>query len=112
MGSKVWEKSKNKPDWIDVTALCKAIESLHGVAVALVLRSGIFSGPAITWDILCLDMGKDANVMGQAILGLSGEWPCPEHETLEACLFAGLYAADSKLSSELWKQSGLPFTAE
>jgi hypothetical protein len=112
MGSKPWEKSKSTPDWTDVSALCKAIEALHGVAVALVLRSGVFSGPIVLWDILCLDQGEDANVMGQAVLGLSGEWPCPEHADLVSCLFAGLYTADSKLCSELWKQSKLPFTAE
>lgn len=112
MGNKKWDASRNSPDWTDVMALCKAIESLHGVSVALVLQSGVFSGPAVEWSILCLHQGGDANVMGQAVLGLSGEWPCPEHATLEACLFGGLYTADSKLSSELWQQSKLPFTEQ
>lgn len=112
MGGKTWAESKNKPDWTDIMALCKAIESLHGVNVAVVLRSGIFSGPAIIWDILCLSQDEAANVMGQALLGLSGEFPCPEHKDLESCLFAGLYSADSELSGKLWKQSKLPFTAE
>lgn len=92
--------------------LCKAIESLHGVSIALVLRSGVFTGPEVTWDILCLHQGEGANVMGQAVLGLQGAWPCPEHKSLETCLFAGLYNADSKLSSVLWEQSKMPFTAE
>lgn len=112
MGAKTWEKPPVGPDWTDVFVMMKAIEELHRVLVTACFTSTVYDGPAGILVIAAYSMQDDAPVMGTPVMAMSGVWPCPEHKTLEACLYAGLYRLDSGLSEKVWQQIKLPFTAE
>lgn len=112
MGAKSWEKQQNAPDWTDIFCLMKAIESLHSVVVTLTLSSTVFEGPLGIAVLTAYHVPEEASVLGQPILAMSGEYPCPEHKDLVSCVFAALYSLDAALTKKLWKQSQLPFTAE
>lgn len=106
--SKKWGESASGPDWTDVFVMMKAIESLHGVLVTVTFTSTVFDGPAGIMAIAAYSQPKDASVMGQPVMAMSGEWPCKEHKDLVACLFAGLYQLDGELSKKMWVQSSMP----
>lgn len=112
MGAKSWEKPQNRPDWTDIFCLMKAIESLHSVVVTMSMCSTVFDGPLGMITLTAFHVPKEASVLGQPILGMSGEYPCQEHRDLESCVFAALYLLDSRLTEKLWQQSQLPFTAD
>jgi len=107
-----WPAPQNKPDWTDVICLMKAIESLHSVVVTLCVTPGAYDGPAAFTTLAAYHVPEEASVLGQAILAMSGEFPCPEHKDLCTCVFSGLYRLDELLSRKLWQQSNLPFTRE
>lgn len=92
---------------MDVTALMAAINLMHRVSVSVLLMSGDTSGASMRVGITVARVGEDASVMGVPVLALSGEFPCKEHTTLQACVFAGLYRIDSEISRQLYKQSEL-----
>jgi hypothetical protein len=112
MGSKQWQKSQNGPDWMDIRTTMEAIGLLHRVNVVLTLTPGAHTGSPFTWHFTCVAMDTDASVMGQCVVDLSGEWPCKDHADLSHCLYAGLLSLDYSLSSKVWQQNKLPFTAE
>jgi len=113
MGSK-WREPKNTPDWTDTFTIMRAIEGLHSVTVFVTLTAGTYDGPTGYTTICAQRTAKqgEASVLGEPVLVLSGEWPCPNHKEYVACLYAALLELDSKLSSKLWAQLELPFTAE
>lgn len=90
----------------------KALEELHSVSVVMALCPGAFNGPSGMLTISARKVGLDASVLGSYVAALSGEYPCKEHKSLEACVFAGLYHLDHELSAKVWKQLPLPGTGE
>lgn len=92
---------------MDVAALMAAIEVMHRTTVVLCLQVSDTSGASFAVSVAVVESGEDASVMGQAVLGISGAWPCKEHTTLQACVFAGLYKLDGEISRQLYKQSEL-----
>ena len=113
MGVK-WGETKSSPDWTDVFTTMKAIEDLHGVQLMVTLTAGIFDGPAGFTTIAAMKVAKrgEASVLGEPVLALCGEWPCPTHRDYVACLYAALLSIDSRLGSKLWEQMQMPFTAD
>jgi hypothetical protein len=113
-GGTKWREPKSMPDWTDIAGLLRAIETLHCVTVMVTLTPGIFEGPSMYTTIAAFHAAKvgEASVLGEPCLVLCGEWPCPDHKDYCACLMSALYTLDSKLSSKLWEQIKLPFTAE
>ena len=112
MGNSKWPVSQSKPDWTDIIALMKAIEKMHDVLVTLCVTPGGFVGPQGYITFSAYHVPGEASVLGQAILAMSGEFPCPVHGDLATCAFAGLYQFDEELCAKLWQQSKLPFTQE
>jgi len=113
MGTK-WREPKNSPDWTDVFTLMRAIEGLHSVTVFITLTAGTYDGVTGYTTIFAqhtAPMGE-ASVLGEPVAVLAGEWPCPQHKDYVACLYSALMEMDSKLSSKMWKQATLPFTAQ
>jgi len=113
MGTK-WRESKNMPDWTDVFTVMKAIEGLHSVTCFVTMTSAVFDGPA---GFITIAMHRtapigEASVLGEPCLVTSGEWPCKDHSDLPSCLYAALLNCDQLLSTKLWHQLILPFTAE
>ena len=107
MGAKSWEKSSSGPDWTDVLITMKAIEEFHSVSVTFTLVPGVFAGPAGMLTIAVRSVSKDASIMGSVVLAMSGEWPCKDHQSMEACVYAGLLTIDGTLSSKVWEQKTL-----
>ena len=112
MGANQWPKSQNKPDWTDVIVMMRALETLHNVVITWCLTPGGYAGPSAFSTLAAYHVPQEASVMGQAILAMSGEFPCKEHADLASCVYAGLYQMDSALSSKLWYQMQVPFTPE
>lgn len=108
-----WRNPQNAPDWTDIFTVIRAIEALHSVTLFVTLTAGTFDGPS-GYTTVCArntsEVGK-ASVLGEPVFILSGEWPCPHHKDYAACLYAALLEMDSQLSSKLWKQATMPFTA-
>lgn len=113
MGSK-WREPKNSPDWTDIFTLMRAIEALHSVTCFVTMTSAVFDGPAGFITIACHKTAPigEASVLGEPCLVSSGEWPCPDHSDLPSCLYGALLSCDGMLSTNLWHQLELPFTAE
>jgi hypothetical protein len=112
MGAKQWEKPPSGPDWMDCFAVMRSIEESHSVLVTVCFTSTVYNGPAGITVIAAYSMGKEGSVMGTPVLAMSGEYPCPLHGELSHCIYAGLLQLDTGLSTKLWEQSKLPFTAE
>jgi len=110
MRKPVWPALQSKPDWTDVIVMMRAIETLHGVVVTWCLTPGGYDGPSAFSTLAAYHVPQEASVMGQAILAMSGEFPCREHGDLASCVYSGLYQLDGALTSKLWKQSNQPFT--
>ncbi len=112
MGTK-WREQSSSPDWTDVFTLMKAVEGLHSVTVFVTLTAGIYDGVAGYTTIFAQHTAKsgEASVLGEPVAILCGEWPCPSHKDYAACLYSALLEMDSRLSSKVWEQSTLPFTA-
>ena len=108
MGSRKWQESQPGPDWTDIRATMAALEAVHGVVVTICLGTGDPSGASFETHLLALGYGKDASVLGTPCMGLSGAWPCKDHKTLEACLYAGLIKLDDAISKGAYKQSEFP----
>jgi len=107
MGAKSWEKQPHGPDWTDVLITMKAIEDCHSVSVTFTLVPGVFAGPAGMLTIAARSVSKDASVLGSVVLAMSGEWPCKDHQNMEACVYAGLLTIDTALSKKVWEQKTL-----
>jgi len=107
-----WPEPQSKPDWTDVVVMMRAIEGLHNVVITLCLTPGGFDGPAAFTTLAAYHVPEEASVLGQAILAMSGEYPCLVHEDLATCVYAGLYQMDAELSKKLWEQVQVPFTRE
>jgi len=112
MGDKSWRATSPGPDWMDLTATMRAIETLHSVSVMVGLHCYPGSAGGAMWHITALYVGKDASLLGACVAALSGEWPCKDHRQVEHCLYAGLIRLDHELSQKVWEQNSLPFTAE
>lgn len=107
MGAKKWEGLSSGPDWTDVLITMKAIEDFHNVSVSFTLVPGVFAGPAGMLTIGARSLSADASVLGSVILAISGEWPCPDHKDLTACVYAGLLTIDHALAKKVWEQKTL-----
>ena len=112
MGAKQWRGSQSKPDWTDVIVMMRALEGMHHIVITWCLTPGGYDGPSAYSTLAAYHVPQEASVMGQAILAMSGEYPCHVHEDLASCVYAGLYEMDAQLSKEVWKQMRLPFTEE
>jgi hypothetical protein len=112
MGDKSWRESSTGPDWTDVTTTMQAIEELHNVSVTIGLHCLPGTAGASVWHLTSLYVGRDASVLGALVGDMSGEWPCKDHSKVEHCLYAGLIQLDHLLSTKMWEQNILPFTAE
>lgn len=112
MGTK-WRDAQNKPDWTDIFTVMRAIEGLHSVTVFVTLTAGVFDGPSgfITIFAQHTSAMGEASVLGEPVMCSCGEWPCKDHKDFATCLYGALLELDSQLSSKLWAQSTLPFTA-
>lgn len=112
MGNK-WREPSHSPDWTDIFTLMKAIEDLHSVTVFVTMTAGVFDGPTGFTTMCAQKTAKrgEASVLGEPVIVLCGEWPCPHHRDYVACLYAALLDLDSKLSAKLWEQLDMPFTA-
>lgn len=107
MGAKNWESSWSGPDWTDVLISMKAIEDFHSVSLTITVVPGVFAGPAGMLTIAARSVSRDASVLGCVVLAMSGEWPCKDHKTMEACMYAGLLTIDHALTGKVWEQKTL-----
>lgn len=114
MGGTKWREPKNSPDWIDIFSLLRAVEGCHSVVVTVTLSAAVLDGPAGFTTVTAFKVQErgDASVLGVPALALAGEWPCPEHRDYASCLYSALLELDGRLSTKLWEQLNLPFTAE
>jgi hypothetical protein len=109
-----WREPKNSPDWTDIFTTMRAIEQLHSVTVFITMTAGVYDGPSGFTTLAARKEEKlgEASVLGAPVIVSSGEWPCRTHKDFAACLYAALLEMDAQLSSKLWKQMQMPFTAE
>lgn len=99
-GNNPWVKQSSGPDWMDVMSMMSALEVLHRVSIKFCAGPGPFHGPYVLYTLTALEMGKEASVLGQYAVTVSGEWPCKEHKELTACVFAGLFRLDHILTGQ------------
>lgn len=113
MGTK-WGAQQYSPDWTDVMVAMKAVEELHQVTLIVSTTTGVFGGPSgyTTLSAHARSKTGEASILGSPVIALSGEWPCKDHKDFYACLLSAVYSIDSALSSKVWEQKKLPFTAE
>jgi len=102
-----WQASSNGPDWTDVLITMKAIEDCHNVSVVFSLAPGLFAGPAGMLTVSARQLGKDASVLGSYLAAISGEWPCPDHRDMAACVYAGLLRLDHEIDKKVAEQKTL-----
>lgn len=107
MRKKLWQESSSGPDWVDVVMLAKAIETMHGVNVVIGLVATPFTGPLFETHISAVKHESPASVVGAPVLDTRGAWPCPEHKTLQACIFDGLYKLDFAISKQFYSQENM-----
>lgn len=107
MARKSWQELPSGPDWMDVYYMMQAIESLHGCMVVITLGLAALGGPGGSTTIAAIRTPKEASVLGQQVLAISGEWPCRDHKDLCACVFAGLYELDAEITKNWWEQKTL-----
>jgi hypothetical protein len=98
MGDKAWRASSDGPDWMDVISTLKAVEGLHGVTVTIGLHSVPGYGLVSMWHLTAVQADRDASVLGNSVMDLSGEYPCKDHSRVEHCLYAGLLRLDHELT--------------
>jgi hypothetical protein len=91
-------KSTSGPDETDVIGMMMAIGSLHSGHVELNVRQdGIgFSPSVVTSCQMHFNVLPGSSL--PEIVGVEGKWPCPEHQTLWAHLYDGLYKLDFAIS--------------
>lgn len=107
MNKKLWAKSTNGPDEIDVMALLTAISAVHEGRVEIVLRrNGIGFSPSVM--VTCratFDVVDGSSLPAQVIV--ENGWPCSEHQTLWAHIYDGLHRLDSAIQTS-YEQMNLP----
>jgi len=113
-GGSRWREPNHSPDCTDIFAVIRALEQLHSVTVFVTLSPAVYDGPGGYTTISAYKTAKhgEASVLGEPAIISSGEWPCPQHKDYAACLYSALLAMDGQLSSKMWEQINLPFTAE
>lgn len=91
---KGWEKSTNGPDWMDVEAAIRAIDSVHlGQTTVTISALGIGATGGLSIEILTrwpTLPGAD----GVTEVSSRSSWPCTECATLAAHLLGGVYRHD------------------
>jgi len=103
-----WEKSTNGPDWIDVEMMMRAISVMHSGQVGLTVlprgigaTGGLSTAVSIMWDTLPgSKITEDVAVIR--------DWPCSQHSTFAAHVFALLHELDFKIgqtykNEKLWE---------
>jgi len=99
-------KSSNGPDWTDVEMMLRSLSSLHsGHAGFTVLPSGTGSNGGLS--VACSMMFE--KLPGSSLpdcVSTESKWPCADHATLAAHVFAGLHALDFEIS-KVYKQESL-----
>lgn len=103
-GKSQWASSSSGPDWTDVAMLIHAIQTMHRVTIAIGMTGSRFTGPALQTHISAVKHDDPASLAGSRVLDMRGEWPCPEHKDLVACIFDGLYKLDFEISKRLYEQ--------
>lgn len=111
-GKSQWDVSSNGPDWTDVSAVMRAVGDLHNVVITFCLGNGAFDGPSLYGVLSAISVPKEGTVLGQPILSIQVEYPCKDHKEITACVYAALLQMDYVLTSKVWDQSQLPFTAD
>ncbi len=103
-----WEDSSKGPDWIDVEMMLRSLSVLHsGVAGFTVLPVGIGSSGGLS--VACsmmFDLLPGSSL--PEIVSTASNWPCVDHASFAAHVFAGLHALDFEISKvykneALWK---------
>jgi len=103
-GKTPWQSVSSGPDWTDIEAMMRSIEAVHGGKCGLLLSpDGIGSTGGYRVDLL-LEQDMLPSTGAPGAIGIEQRWPCREHRTLEACVFAGLYRLDFAVA-EAYKQS-------
>jgi len=102
-------KSENGPDWTYVEMMMRSLSALHsGLAGFTVLPDGIGSTGGLS--VACSMMF--AVLPGSSlppVVSTVSTWPCNDHKTLAAHVFAGLHKLDWEISKvykneKLWQQ--------
>lgn len=108
-------KSTSGPDEIDVLSMMTAMQTLHSGRVELVvsLAGPGFSIGANTALRMYFDVLPGSSL--PPIVEVSKPWPCADHRTLLAHLYAGLYQLDFEISKvyrqeTLWGEVPAPAT--
>lgn len=95
------------PDWIDVEALLRAIDALHGGKTGLLISAeGIGGGTGLrteVYTVLELLPGSDQVVEVKT----ESVWPCGSGATLVNHIFQGLYRHDYEVC-QAYRQEKLP----
>lgn len=96
------------PDGEDVYATIMAVQSFHGVRIAV--RIETHTADAYTGLEVCVDIIRrwKANVAGTPEHTQRERWPNNSHTTLEATIFMMLHRADSWCAKHVWTQSMYP----
>jgi len=103
-----WEESTKGPDWTDVETMARSIGTYHSASVSVIISPrGIGAGGGLSTDVVCTFDVLPGSSLPPGV-GCLSYWPCPEHATLAAHVFAQLFDLDHKIAeiyerSELWK---------
>jgi hypothetical protein len=108
MGAKrQWAQSTNGPDWTDIEAMMRALESVHTGEVVLTVSTvgiGATGGMALSAHHVLATLGEDATHTG---CGVDTLWPNRQHTTLEAAVYELLYRLDFAIGDH-YQQEKIP----
>lgn len=101
-------KSMIGPDWTDVEMMLRSLSALHsGNAGFTVLPRGTGSTGGLSVACSIMFNVLPGSSLPQTV-STESSWPCNDHATLSAHVFAGLHRLDFEISKvyrneELWK---------
>jgi len=105
---KGWEKSTTGPDWVDVEMMLRSLSGLHsghGAVSILPFGTGSSGGLSVACTMR-FDVLPGSSLPSGVIT--ESNWPCTEHSSLAAHVFAGLHDLDYEISKvyrneKFWK---------
>jgi hypothetical protein len=103
-----WEEPTTGPDWMDVEGMMRALQVFHTGTVEVILSPrGIGGSGGLTTTCTMYFDVLPGSSLPQAVHAV-GAWPCQDHSTLAAHIYAGLYDLDVNVAGvykqeELWK---------
>lgn len=99
-----WENALPGPDWMDIHRRVYDMQHVHRVSIVLGIScTGWALQPKFTFTCAAFSL-LELDVDGIEVAGVSADWPCNAHKTLESCIHNALYRLDWALS-QAYKQN-------